>query len=302
MSRRDVVQEGERRGEHVPDEKDNLVELNRASTVEHPPHVDPVSVSEDIKDKQEQTNSSKPSSCNRYFTIFQWILLIFCVLSNIYLLSKPEIKCECDGSSADSLVTNPSPLPTASPQVIPSLLTTSLQPSSPPTTDHDPTDGPSVSSMDPTLSPSSDSSQPTKSPSIGPSFHPTMMPTSHTTSSPSKYPTNGPSAIPSMDPTLAPSTQPTKSPTMQPSAYPSESPTYFDGYFIADYKYSFRDASHGFWVICHGQWLDKAQYSMLYNEIGYQFGQWHDPSNNGTAYFRLPDARDCVMGVIGSAH
>eukprot|EP01083_Nonionella_stella_P142032 438641_1 len=292
MSRRDVVQEGERRGEHVPDEKDNLVELNRASTVEHPPHVDPVSVSEDIKDKQEQTNSTKPSSSNRYLAVFQWILLIFCVLSNIYLLSKPEIKCECDGSSADSLVTNPSPLPTASPQVIPSLLTTSLQPSSQPITDHDSTDGPSVvSSMDPTLLPS-----------IDPSFQPTMMPTPRPTSSPSKYPTNGPSVIPSMDPTLPPSTQPTKSPTMQPSAYPSESPTYFDGYFIADYKYSFRDASHGFWVICHGQWLDKAQYSMLFNEIGYQFGQWHDPSNNGTAYFKLPDARDGVMGVIGSVH
>eukprot|EP01084_Bolivina_argentea_P260630 440191_1 len=221
MSRRDVVQEGERRGEHVPDEKDNLVELNRASTVEHPPHVDPVSVSEDIKDKQEQTNSSKPSSSNRtrYFTVFQWILLIFCVLSNIYLLSKPEIKCECDGSSADSLVTNPSPLPTASPQVIPSLLTTSLQSSSQPITDHDPTNVPFVvPSMDPTLSPSS---QPTKSPSIDPSFHPTMTPTARPTSSPSKHPT-------------------TDEPTVQPSAYPSESPTYFDGYFIADYKYSFR--------------------------------------------------------------
>eukprot|EP01083_Nonionella_stella_P142036 438649_1 len=319
MSRRDVVQEGERRGEHVPDEKDNLVELNRASTVEHPPHVDPVSVSEDIKDKQEQTNSTKPSSSNRYLAVFQWILLIFCVLSNIYLLSKPEIKCECDGSSADSLVTNPSPLPTASPQVIPSLLTTSLQPSSQPITDHDPTDGPSVvSSKDPTL------------PTIAPSFHPTMMPTSHTTSSPSKYPTNGPSVIPSMDPTLAPSTQPTESPTinpslhptmmptsrptsspskypttteptMQPSAYPSESPTYFDGYFIADYKYSFRNSSHGFWVICHGQWLDITQYPMLYNEIGYQFGHTYD-SGNDISYFRLPDARDRVMGVIGSAH
>eukprot|EP01083_Nonionella_stella_P222400 793669_1 len=128
------------------------------------------------------------------------------------------------------------------------------------------------------------------------------MPTSHTTSSPSKYPTNGPSAIPSMDPTLAPSTEPTKSPTMQPSAYPSQSPTYFDGYFIADYKYSFRNTSHGFWVVCHGQWLDIMQYSMLFNEIGYQFGQWYDPSNGGIAYFRLPDARDGVMGVIGSVH
>eukprot|EP01083_Nonionella_stella_P142035 438647_1 len=262
MSRRDVVQEGERRGEHVPDEKDNLVELNRASTVEHPPHVDPVSVSEDIKDKQEQTNSTKPSSSNRYLAVFQWILLIFCVLSNIYLLSKPEIKCECDGSSADSLVTNPSPLPTASPQVIPSLLTTSLQPSSQPITDHDPTDGPSVvSSKDPTL------------PTIAPSFHPTMMPTS----------------------------RPTSSPSMQPSEYPSQSPTYFDGYFIADYKYSFRNASHGFWVLCHGQWLDITQYSMLFNEIGYQFGSKHDQNTN-ILYFRLPDARDGVMGVIGSLH
>eukprot|EP01083_Nonionella_stella_P304381 1057453_1 len=121
MSQRDVVQEGER----APDEK-HLVELNRAVTSEYP------SVSEAIKSKQEQTNSTIPTSYNRYFAVFQWILLIFCVLSNIYLLSKPDIKCDCDGSSADSLVTNPSPLPTASPQVSPSLLTTSRQPSAPP--------------------------------------------------------------------------------------------------------------------------------------------------------------------------
>eukprot|EP01083_Nonionella_stella_P249191 861942_1 len=67
-----------------------------------------------------------------------------------------------------------------------------------------------------------------------------MTPTAHPTASPSKYPT-------------------TDEPTMTPSASPSQSPTYFDGYFIADYKYSFRNSSHGFWVICHGQWLDITQ-------------------------------------------
>eukprot|EP01084_Bolivina_argentea_P260628 440187_1 len=236
MSRRDVVQEGERRGEHVPDEKDNLVELNRASTVEHPPHVDPVS--EDIKDKQEQTNSSKPSSSNRtrYFTVFQWILLIFCVLSNIYLLSKPEIKCECDGSGADSLGTNPS-------------LTTSLHPS------FQPTAGLSVTA----------SMYPTRDPILSPSSQPTAAPSMDPTSSPSIQPTKSPSINPSFRPTMTPTPPPTSSPTMQPSAYPSQSPTYFDGHFAADYKYSFRNENHGFWLLCHGQWLDKAQYSMLFN-------------------------------------
>eukprot|EP01083_Nonionella_stella_P139851 427493_1 len=97
MSKRNVVGEA---GEHAPNENDNLVELNCAARIpanaasEHQPHVQ--SVSDAIKDKHEQTNSSKSASPNLYLAIFQWMLLIFCVFSNIYLLSKPEIRCECE--------------------------------------------------------------------------------------------------------------------------------------------------------------------------------------------------------------
>eukprot|EP01083_Nonionella_stella_P142034 438646_1 len=270
MSQRDVV------GEYAPpNEDDNLVELNRAATVnvassEHQPHAQ--SLSEAIKDKHEQTNSSKSASPKLYLVIFQWMLLIFCVLSNIYLLSKPEIKCECDGSGADSLGTNPS-------------LTTSLHPS------FQPTAGLSVTA----------SMYPTRDPILSPSSQPTAAPSMDPTSSPSIQPTKSPSINPSFRPTMTPTPPPTSSPTMQPSAYPSQSPTYFDGHFVADYKYSFRNENHGFWLLCHGQWLDKEQYPMLHNQIQHQFGQWYNASS-GIVYFRLPDARDGVMGVIGSVH
>eukprot|EP01083_Nonionella_stella_P142033 438644_1 len=303
MSQRDVV------GEYAPpNEDDNLVELNRAATVnvassEHQPHAQ--SLSEAIKDKHEQTNSSKSASPKLYLVIFQWMLLIFCVLSNIYLLSKPEIKCECDGSSAESLRINPSTLhpslqPTPGPYVNPTI-SPSSQPTAVPST---------VPSRDPTLSPSQPTavmpsmyptSDPTLSPSSQPTAAPSVVPSQDPTLSPSIQPTKSPSVNPSFHPTMTPTSRPTSSPSMQPSEYPSQSPTYFDGYFIADYKYSFRNASHGFWVLCHGQWLDITQYSMLFNEIGYQFGSKHDQNTN-ILYFRLPDARDGVMGVIGSLH
>eukprot|EP01083_Nonionella_stella_P111174 325985_1 len=250
-------------------------------------------VSEAIKDKQQKTNLSKQASHATYLAILQWILLIFCVSSNIYLLSKPVVKCECDPSSAQSQIVsliptlNPSTVhhPTASPEIIPS---SSAQP----------TTGQTV---DPTLHPSTQPNpgpSPTGSPTLPPSSRPTEAPSSHPSIQPTKQPSSNPSVQPSMTPTSYPTTN---DPTRHPSEYPSQSPTYFDGFFVGDYKYSFRNSSHGFWLLCHGQWLDSTEYSMLFNEMGFLFGYKHDQPTN-TQYFGLPDARDRVMGVIGSSH
>eukprot|EP01083_Nonionella_stella_P122021 366850_1 len=116
MSRRDVIGEV---GEKVPKENENLVELHKSK---HPQNVH--QMGEQIKDKQEQEHplhKTKPS-ISTYLAIFQWILLIFCVVSNIYLLTKPPVQCECDGSSAQSQIisknqttNSPTEHPTAAP-------------------------------------------------------------------------------------------------------------------------------------------------------------------------------------------
>eukprot|EP01083_Nonionella_stella_P223984 797647_1 len=139
MSRRDVMGEA---GEQPPREKVNLVELQES---EHSQNAQ--GLGEQIKVKQDET---KPHSISTYLAIFQWILLIFCVLSNIYLLTKPSVQCECDhdGSSAQS-------------QII------STNPTTNPPTNH------------PTAAPIT--SYPTRSsinPTVFPSFQPTSKPTS----------------------------------------------------------------------------------------------------------------------------
>eukprot|EP01083_Nonionella_stella_P117791 351391_1 len=263
MSRRDVIGEA---GEKNPNENDNLVELHKS---EHPQNVQ--KVEEQIKDKQEQND---PSRITTYLVIFQWILLIFCVVSNIYLLSKPDVQCECDGSSAQS-------------QII-SIVPTTNSP-----TKH------------PTISPETTTSYPFIRSSIDPTIFPSTQPTPKPTNNPSFEPTNNPSFDPSTgptkQPTRIPSTRPTAQPSLAPSELPSQSPTYFDGSFVGDYKYSFRSTSHGFWLLCHGQWLDITRYPSLYDVMAYQFGHYYD-SNTNISYFRVPDARDTVMGVVGSVH
>eukprot|EP01083_Nonionella_stella_P227443 806955_1 len=267
MSRRDVIGEA---GEKPSNENDNLVELHKS---EHPQNAQ--QIEEQIKDKHEQHNPSdkaKQHSISTYLVIFQWILLIFCVVSNIYLLSKPDVQCECDGSSAQS-------------QII-SIVPTTNSPTKHPTISSETTTSyPFIrSSIDPTIFPST---QPTPKPTNNPSFEPT------------NNPSFDPSTGPTKQPTRIPSTRPTAQPSLAPSELPSQSPTYFDGYFVGDYKYSFRNESHGFWLLCHGQWLEITEYSLLYDVIGHTFGHYY---NGTTHYFRVPDARDTVMGVIGSAH
>eukprot|EP01083_Nonionella_stella_P174981 608004_1 len=293
MSRRDVIGEA---GEQ-PNENDNLVELHKS---EHPQNAQ--QIEEQIKDKHEQNNPSdkaKQHSISTYLVIFQWILLIFCVFSNIYLLSKPSVQCECDGSSAQSQIISTNPTtnpPTNHPTTAPitsyptrSSIDPTAFPSFQPTPK--PTSNPSLDqTMDPSRFPSS---SPTISPSSNPSFEPTVAPTCRPSSDPSTGPTKQPTRHPSIGPTAHPS--------VSPSEYPSESPTYFDGSFVGDYKYSFRSTSHSFWLLCDGQWLDITQYSLLFDVIGFQFGNYYN-STNLISYFRVPDARDSVVGVIGSVH
>ena len=40
---------------------------------------------------------------------------------------------------------------------------------------------------------------------------------------------------------------------------------------------------------------------MLFDIIGYQFGQYYD-TNNNIAYFKLPDATNSVIGIAGNHH
>eukprot|EP01083_Nonionella_stella_P064963 169816_1 len=274
MSRRDVIGEA---GEQAPHEKVNLVELQES---EHANNAQ--GLEEPIKEKQEET---KPHSISTYLAIFQWILLIFCVVSNIYLLTKPSVECECDGSSAQSQIisTNPTTNPPTN------------HPTTAPITSY-----PTRSSINPTAFPSfQPTPKPTSNPSLDQTMDPSRFPSSSPTISPSSNPSFEPTVAPTRRPSSDPSTGPTKQPTRVPSDYPSQSPTYFDGYFVGDYKYSFRGESHGFWLLCHGQWLEITEYSLLYDVIGHTFGHYY---NGTTHYFRVPDARDTVMGVVGSAH
>eukprot|EP01083_Nonionella_stella_P139850 427490_1 len=147
MSRRDVIGEV---GEQVPNENNNSVELHKS---EHPK--DAQQIEEQIKDKQEQHDSSSQTnrhSISAYLAIFQWMLLIFCVISNVYLLTKPSGQCECDRSNAQSQIVSITPT-TNSPTKHPTI--------SPQTT----TSYPSVPSLNPTVS---SSNQPTHIPSFAP--------------------------------------------------------------------------------------------------------------------------------------
>eukprot|EP01083_Nonionella_stella_P121526 365175_1 len=238
MSRRDVIGEA---GERPRDqnENENLVELHKQK---HPQNFKGEHVEERIKDKQEP----KPRPISTYLALFQWILLIFCVVSNIYLLTEPSVQCECNGLNAQS-------------QTI-SMIPTTDSPT------NQPTSHPFVrSSADPTQFPSTQAALNTPSePSLDPTVAPTLRPST------------GPTKQPTIVPSFAPTKGATAHPSLAPSDYPSQSPTYFDGYFVGDYKFSFRNTNHGFWLLCHGQWLDITQYSLLYDVIGSQFGHYYN--------------------------
>jgi microcystin-dependent protein len=59
-----------------------------------------------------------------------------------------------------------------------------------------------------------------------------------------------------------------------------------------DIKMSFAGADHLGWMKCDGRSLSKAQYALLYNVVGYQFG-------GSGASFNLPNPAGGVLGVVG---
>eukprot|EP01083_Nonionella_stella_P209073 758177_1 len=211
MSRRDVVGEA---GEQLPNEKDKFLEMHKS---EHPQNVQ---MEEQIKDKQEQydtNDKTKPHSMSTYLAIFQWILLIFCVVSNIYLLTKPPVECECGSNAQTQIISvnhttnsptlHPSIRPTIDPTIFPSIRLTPKPTNSP--------------SFDPTVAT-------TRSPSASPSGHPSFEP-SQPTAGPSNVPTSnttrGPSDVPTAIPTINPTTAPSLEPTFIPTSFPSIPPT-----------------------------------------------------------------------------
>lgn len=61
---------------------------------------------------------------------------------------------------------------------------------------------------------------------------------------------------------------------------------------IGDIKQSVSQVDHNGWLICDGRTLNKADYLLLWNLIGYSFG-------GSGATFDLPDLRGRVPGMIG---
>lgn len=67
-----------------------------------------------------------------------------------------------------------------------------------------------------------------------------------------------------------------------------------DTEIIGDYRSSTKDNDYNGWLICDGRFLDKRDYPLLFDKIGYNFGS--DPTNVNN--FRLPDLRNKTMGYI----
>lgn len=63
--------------------------------------------------------------------------------------------------------------------------------------------------------------------------------------------------------------------------------------FVADYKFSARNADFNEWMLCDGRSLDIEDYQQLYQVIGTSFG------DNGVGTFRLPNCVGRVPACIG---
>eukprot|EP01084_Bolivina_argentea_P109509 195771_1 len=132
--------------------------------------------------------------------------------------------------------------------------------------------------------------------SVKPTGDPSMKPTEVPSKNPS---TTTPSNIPSYNPSTTPSNMPSNMPSNSPSFNPTVSPTHFDGYYIGDFKFSFKSADHGFWKLCDGEFnaIDGI-YQPLFDAIGYMFGKYVDSISN-QSYFQLPNVTDSIMGIAG---
>eukprot|EP01084_Bolivina_argentea_P137402 241983_1 len=97
-------------------------------------------------------------------------------------------------------------------------------------------------------------------------------------------------------PTGNPIPSPTYYATTSPTDNPTPSPTY--QHYVGDYKISAQNASHGYWKLCDGSFLDSVDYPELFDVIGQSFGSF----SGYPSLFALSDARDRVVGISGSNH
>ena len=103
--------------------------------------------------------------------------------------------------------------------------------------------------------------------------------------------------IPQMT-TQQPSNSPsTNSPSITPTSTPTNMPTLYDGWSVGDFKMSFMNQSHDYWLLCDGSFIDLRFYPLLFDVIGYTFGD--SPDSN--YLFALPNVTDRVIGFAGGS-
>jgi len=144
--------------------------------------------------------ASQPSVVNQARTLAK-------VTNDIDCDSRPQGNAPDIG--ADEIrVTSPTPIPTSTPTVKPTVMPTAV-----------PTSTPTVK---PTVMPTA---MPTSTPTVKPTVMPTAVPTSTPTVKPTVMPTAVPTSTPTVKPTVMPTALPTSTPTVKPTVMPTAIPT-----------------------------------------------------------------------------
>ena len=187
------------------------------------------------------------------------VILTFNTLSNVYVLFFYHPTCDCDASetvvASDSItVGDDSKTPTVSPTEVIIM------------------DDPTTTEAQATTIVTTEAGD----------HETTAMPSNRPTSSPTRDPTT---TAPSIKPTVAPSVLILKTPSRIPSNEPTTMPTVYDGNTIGDFKMSFLNESHDYWLLCDGSFINNRDYPLLFDVIGFTFGSSGDSSN----LFQLPD-------------
>jgi hypothetical protein len=67
---------------------------------------------------------------------------------------------------------------------------------------------------------------------------------------------------------------------------------------VGDLKWSIRSDDFRGWLLCDGRLVLKSTYDKLFDLIGHSFGN-ANVGTYGSTHFRLPDARNRVVGAVG---